>query len=625
MGVVYPAEPSGVSPPKKDKNDHDKGISGPLALAGDGAYDGPAAVFVPKKKSLHVSVHEQDGPYGIQKPSQVHDRHMGGPRSPISPVHSRGRIGPRIAIADNGHVGRGGIRSRTADAGAGASGSEYQKTGDEKINDTDARDNSYNSTRHHQSPDMAPTSPRQDPNRSFEAHGGYRIQPGNQELPIGSDPRRTPEAKEDSSHHGELTTADLDYYLGKADVDPRRDMRGQDLPKTETHTSSSSNSRDNIPPTHKRAPSESREGMIQRQESPRSSFSSDSESAYLTPEQARKAHQKKMVSSPETPSSNNSRGQVGQGQSQHHGHDHSHGLDAMINQLSCTQGNNHQTSNNKPQYDEPLLSPRSLRSPEDIKYAPEHASIAISDSTMSMMPSLPPINSPLALNPRNHMFDSTAAHRQNNHNKSMAAPFSPTQQQQQQQHRNDNINNSNHHQQHDDPYAETAYSDDFSDSRSLMSSGYPPHHEQPYNSPYAPPRNNNGYMNNGYDNNSVGPNRGPYGSPPPPHQHYNTNYNNNTNYMNKTGYQPPYNGDYRGGDYGGNYYQGDYQGDYHNGYQGGYQGGVYSNGPYPGGGGGGGGHGRPQGPIRNNSPAGGYGPSPPGARPVQQRRQAPPF
>ncbi|KAG0276732.1 hypothetical protein BGZ95_007127 [Linnemannia exigua] len=235
--------------------------------------------------------------------------------------------------------------------------------------------------------------------------------------------------------HGNLTPAP-EYYLGKEDIDPRRDLRGLDEPETYIRKASMMQA----------AP------VDQKQRDPRhrrSSVSSDGGSTYMTLEQAQQAHQKKMQ-----------------------GHKESIGSVSMLIDTSNKNKQPHRS-------EEP-------RSPGTPTVAHDNASIAISDSTMSMMPSLPPINSPM--------------------------PFSG----------------------HDDPYAESAFSEDFSSYPN--SPHYPapykgahPSQQQPYPQhypPYSPGGygpgggNGGGYPQqggNGFRGNGYGPgsNHGGYpGSPP---------------------------------------------------------------------------------------------------------------
>lgn len=314
---------------------------------------------------------------------------------------------------------------------------------------------------------------------------------------------------------GNVTPAP-EYYLGKEDVDPRRDLRGMDSAENYFKDKKSSPP----PPV---------------QDSPRSSFSSDGGSAYMTLEQAQKAHNQKMMGHKESISS----------------------VEMLIDR---TKEQHHRQS--------PLVQNRSvdpkagpLQSPVTPSFAPDNASIAISESTMSMMPSLPATSSPRAIGPQRngqsgHARQGSDPHLQNKSSSGNiqiggpkgpnSGPLSPLSQ--------------------DDPYAESAYSEDYyGDGRSMVS-GHPsspygpgphngmhhPQHQHPGGSrPYSPyppqhgygpsgghgghpQQGNGGYRptgppggggypggpgpyNNGYNGRPQQPMRGPGGYGGPPH------------------------------------------------------------------------------------------------------------
>ncbi|KAG0011355.1 hypothetical protein BGZ80_000750 [Entomortierella chlamydospora] len=150
--------------------------------------------------------------------------------------------------------------------------------------------------------------------------------------------RPTPQARD--VLRGNLTPAP-EYYMGKEDIDPRRDLRGFDAPETYVKNSTVA------PAANQGKPSDS----------PRSSCSSDRSSAYLTLEEAQQAHNNKMMGHKQSISS----------------------IDMLIgNQFpQASQGRTNQS--------------------------PDHLlSVAMTESTMSMMPSLPPTSSPTALNGVRH-------------------------------------------------------------------------------------------------------------------------------------------------------------------------------------------------------------------------------
>ncbi|KAG0348555.1 hypothetical protein BG004_004800 [Podila humilis] len=520
--------PLNYSKKKDSGGDGGGGISGPLALTGDDEYGGASV-----NKNGHTSIQEPDGPYGIQKPGQVHTRDLNhnnqynsGPRSPVyhqdGPRSPGAGSGPDSYLSDHGN---NGLRQGNPPGGYDTYGNDISQHNGGSKHELDYHD----------------------------PHSDYYGQAG-PEPPIGAQ-RPPPHARDVS--HGNLTPAP-EYYLGKADIDPRRDLRGLDSPDAYVQNLKKK------PSKKPKVSSESRQGML---DSPRTSFSSDGESVYLTLEQAQQAHHEKMMG--HKPSVSSEFGSKPNNDNMHHNY-------------------------NDPRYDDPLRSPMS---PEDMRYAPEHASMAISDSTMSMMPSLPPINSPAPYSPSKHGPNggkaATSHDEHSNHDhprngqkghlqkSSSADPLSPT-----------SSSIPLHHEQrhgygHDDPYAESAYSEDYLDNRSMASSGYPPSQQTGgghYNSPYQYPQKHQ-YPNSQYSRN----NQNGHGGPP---------------HMN---HQPPSRG-YGGVGGGGGGYQQPYsnnngygpQGYNSQGYNQGYQGNGYSNG---------GGYGRAQAPLRNNGPpGGGYGP-----------------
>ncbi|KAI8603828.1 hypothetical protein EDD21DRAFT_367910 [Dissophora ornata] len=258
------------------------------------------------------------------------------------------------------------------------------------------------------------------------------------EGPIGAQ-RPAPRPKD--AMHGNLTPAP-EYYLGKEDIDPRRDLRGLDSPDAYVK-------KNPVPDARKLPPSDSR----------RSSYVSDSDSAYLTMEQAQQAHNNMMM-----------------------GHKQSIGSVDMLY----------------------IENDRSNRSQPDHMH-----SLAISESTVSMMPSLPPISSPSPFNG----------------NKYQNGPNDPRLQQQQQ--RNGPPPPRGPGQEpysprsplaRVDPYAASAYSEEYSDDRSQVSGSY-------YNPNYAaqhprdayPPTASSPYSPNGRGGG------GPY-SPQPMSPAYRGNY-----------------------------------------------------------------------------------------------------
>ncbi|KAF9574983.1 hypothetical protein EC968_004743 [Mortierella alpina] len=328
----------------------------------------------------------------------------------------------------------------------------------------DSRDNHRSNDRGYNS--NTPLNDRQPPQDHYYddnlVHDYYSNPP---ESHVGA--RRTPAEARDVSQ-GNITPAP-EYYLGKEDIDPLRDLRGLDSPEAYLRDTKSP------PMPSSLARGEQRVGPHSDLDSPRSSFASDASSEYLTLEQAQKAHQKKMM-----------------------GHKESIGSHQILI-------DKHQQGH-KPH--EQLLSPTTP------SFAPDHASMAISDSTMSMMPSLPPNSSPMSFSPQHS--NSGMHSRQGSDSRTQASyPSTPIM-----NGGKGNPNESRGYQGagHDDPYAESAYSEDFTDNRSLISSSpyHPPyggggHHHppppgrayspysKPPHSPYGPgfQQGGGGYRNNG--------------------------------------------------------------------------------------------------------------------------------
>ncbi|KAG0256272.1 hypothetical protein BG011_004640 [Mortierella polycephala] len=278
-------------------------------------------------------------------------------------------------------------------------------------------------------------------------------------------------------NQGNLTPSP-DYYLGKEDIDPRRDLKGFDTPENYA----------------KVGPSQG--GAREMPDSPRSSFSSGRNSTYMTPEQAQQAHNNKMRGHKESISS----------------------INKLVENALAEQAKN-----------------RSNR-PIDHSF-----SVAMSESTVSMMPALPPTVSPLALNGANHQ-----------------------QQHQQQQH---------HHQQQgirpgpgqgplssmssiarDDPYAESAISEDYLDDRSLVSAGYYHQNHQQHQQQYQGSNNGPSRQHGGpYSPQPMSPTYHPQNAPYSPSHGYNNNSNNGGYNNRQYSGSPPHQGSrpqqpFRGGE-----------------------------------------------------------------------------
>ncbi|KAG0357473.1 hypothetical protein BG005_003501 [Podila minutissima] len=280
--------------------------------------------------------------------------------------------------------------------------------------------------------------------------------------PIGAQ-RSAPQPRDLT--HGNLTPAP-EYYLGKEDIDPRRDLRGMDTPDTyvEHH------------PTHTKG---------KGSDSRRSSFSSDGGNAHMTPDQAQKAHNNKMIGHKESIGSvqmlleHNSPSDRGQ--------DRGHGRDERDRARDRDQEREMNRHN----------GPRSTG----------FASDAVSESTVSMMPALPPTASPMPFKGQG------PRHGPN-------SPLSPR--------------------LHEDPYADSAFSSVDFDNRSQMSGPYSPygpnnhgpprHHQQspPFHpsqghgyghQPYSPPYHSNQYPGSPPFNPNSRPQQPLRGGPPPGHGH----------------------------------------------------------------------------------------------------------
>ncbi|GJJ76464.1 hypothetical protein EMPS_08823 [Entomortierella parvispora] len=230
-------------------------------------------------------------------------------------------------------------------------------------------------------------------------------------------------------HHDDLTPAP-EYYLGKEDIDPRRDLRGLDNPDTYISKNRHNSDYPHDPRQPGGGPPAQTGGMTQEPLSPRSSYSSDGE-AYLTIEQAQNAHNRKIQ-----------------------GHKESIGSVQMLIEHSAARS---PTSANTNAHQDPM-----------------HSS-AISESTVSVMPSLPSAVSPLPFTIHGSNQSQTSSPKSNgsppsgaNGSNRPTAPPTPAPA------------------MHEDPYAESAFSEDFYDDRSLVSgSGY-------NRSPAGGPQYNNG-------------------------------------------------------------------------------------------------------------------------------------
>ncbi|KAF9291165.1 hypothetical protein BGZ68_004870 [Mortierella alpina] len=263
--------------------------------------------------------------------------------------------------------------------------------------------------------------------------------------------RPAPQSKDLSL--GNLTPAP-EYYLGKEDIDPRRDLRGLDSPETYVRQAAIAGSAMGADPR-----------QVQRGAEP-SRYSDDRDSVYMTPEQAQQAHNHRM-----------------------RGPKDSIGSVAML------------------QLEHPSPPPPQERATHR---PPDHSlSVAMSESTMSVMPSLPPADG--------GPYDRRMQQQQRPGGGRPSppgpgpGPLSPM----------SSI-------AVEDPYAESAYSDEYRDDRSMVSAGYPQQHQQPSRQQYP------------HDNGRGSPySSGPM-SPPYDSHHYppQQGYSNNRPYQ---GGSPPYN------------------------------------------------------------------------------------
>ncbi|KAF9941325.1 hypothetical protein BGZ75_002001 [Mortierella antarctica] len=251
---------------------------------------------------------------------------------------------------------------------------------------------------------------------------------------------------------GNLTPAP-EYYLGKEDIDPRRDLRGLDSPETYVRQAAIAGSTMGSDPR-------------QMQGADTSRYSDDHDSVYMTPEQAQQAHNHRM-----------------------RGPKDSIGSVAMLH-----------------------LDPASPPQPQEraTHRPPDHSlSVAMSESTMSVMPSLPPADG--------GQYDRRMQQQQRPGGARPSppgpgpGPLSPM----------SSI-------AMEDPYAESAYSDEYRDDRSMASPGYPQQRQQPYR-PQYPHDNGRGSPY------SSGPMSPPYDSHHYPQQQ---GYNHSRPYQ---GGSPPYN------------------------------------------------------------------------------------
>ncbi|KAF9361899.1 hypothetical protein BGX26_010302 [Mortierella sp. AD094] len=446
------------------------GISGPLALAPDDA-DAPALFINPKQQQQRLqqqqqSLLQQQQQQQQQFSQQERDMNSFGqtPRSPTS---------PRSPYGNNSKNGNFERDQKTQDGGYG-----YEK---KPYNHNNASQDSH--------------APLQN---DYYDDGLVHDYYGGASSPNAMDQPMTPVP---------------DYYLGKEDIDPRRDLRGLDNPETYILDKKSPSLSS---PTAQR-PTQQGQGSS----SPRSSCSSDDEEGYMTLEQAQKAHQRKMM-----------------------GHKESIGSVQALTENASKQQQQHQQQQ---QQQQPQRSDPSDSSPS---FTPEHASVAISDSTMSMMPSLPSVSSPMPFtlhntnNNNKNNSDNTrgpapmnGAHTRQGSDLHIKSPVSPSRALQ----RGPDSGPLSPLSQ-ESPYAESSFSEDFGDNRSVVSGTpqfgpngggnigasrpYSPYAPGPYpqqgaNGGYRPPGPGYGpgpgYSPGPYNNNGYGP--GPNGarSPPPSH------------------------------------------------------------------------------------------------------------
>ncbi|KAG0202247.1 hypothetical protein BGX28_005184 [Mortierella sp. GBA30] len=301
-------------------------------------------------------------------------------------------------------------------------------------------DHHSSNRRYNNSNDDAPSDDRQPFKNDYYddslVHDYYGDPSGS---PIGA--QQSPTQTRDITR-GNLTPAP-EYYLGKEDIDPLRDLRGLD--SSEPYNRDKKSALPGSPPVEEVNQQRSAPG----QDSPRSSFSSNASSEYLTLEQAQKAHQRKMM-----------------------GHKESIGS----SQILIDKFNNTTSEYGQQQ---PQMQQRQLLSPTTPSFAPDHASMAISDSTMSMIPSVALSLSPMSFSPQH--CSSGMQSRQGSDSRTQ--PSTPNR-------INDGKINPSGSQGdlragRGDPYAESAYSEDFHASKSITPSS--PYHIGPHGGPYPHP------------------------------------------------------------------------------------------------------------------------------------------
>ncbi|KAG0053033.1 hypothetical protein BGZ83_001738 [Gryganskiella cystojenkinii] len=550
---------------KKRRSENNNGISAPLALTAD--RDIAPSPFGPPQQQQQSLQNRDDhygpppgaGPYG-GRPSQG-DRIRYGDEDPRSQYRG-GPPGPGSVINDNDYYPVEGQRHQRNNSQRGPGNIDTHKASNQQ------QGGEY-----------------YDVSLDQEYFNGS-ISPSSRKSPV--QPRGV--------SHGNMTPAP-EYYLGKEDIDPRRDIRGMDSPENYI--------RDQKVPVQ----DQSRQQQQQHQGppilppiglgTPRSSLSSDGGSEYLTLEQAQKAHNQKMMGHKES---------IGSVE-----HLINHAMEERHRQSplqKLPEQQQQQSTQQKQQQRQERSEP--LQSPTTPSFAPDSASITMSESTMSMMPSLPPSASPQSIGPqRGHTRQGSDPRL---HNKVSSGniragqkgpnsgPLSPL----------------GAPDGHDDPYAESAFSGDFGDDRSMIS-GHPP-------SPYGPVPSSHG-MHSPHSQHKGGSR--PY-SPYPPQHHGGPPGSPYGGYPQGNG------GGSRQGPPGGGGYSG--PGPYNNGYNGRPQGPPMRGGPSPGPGYGrhgppgpgyGGpppGHGGYRGPPNNNYPPQGYpgrvaSPGPGGYRGHPQQQQ----
>ncbi|CAO3564813.1 unnamed protein product [Mortierella alpina] len=261
--------------------------------------------------------------------------------------------------------------------------------------------------------------------------------------------RPAPQSRDHSV--GTLTPAP-EYYLGKEDIDPRRDLRGLDSPETYVRQAAIAGSTRQSDPRPMQGADSSR-------------YSDDRDSVYMTPEQAQQAHNHRM-----------------------RGPKDSIGSVEML-----------QLEHSSP----PPPQERATHRP------PDHSlSVAMSESTMSVMPSLPPADAgPYDRRMQQPQRPGGGRPSPPGPGPGPLSPMSSVAM--------------------EDPYAESAYSDEYRDDRSMVSLGHP-HQQQPHRQQY-PPDNSRGSPY------SSGPMSPPYDSHQYPQQQ---GHNHNRPYQ---GASPPYN------------------------------------------------------------------------------------